>query len=71
MVGVAQLVVRSFVTAVVAGSSPVAHPKLSRARLAARTPPSQGGDHGFESRARVQINGEACAKGGDGHLQCP
>ncbi len=36
MVGVAQMVVRKVVILVVAGSSPVVHPKLSRVRLAAK-----------------------------------
>ena len=55
MVAVAQMVVRRFVTAVVVGSSPIGHPKICDIRLADRTPPSQGGDHGFESRMSLQI----------------
>ncbi len=31
-----------------------------RIRLAVRTPPSQGGDHGFESRMRYQRKKNPC-----------
>ena len=57
MVFVAQLVERKFVILVVAGSSPVVHPKLSRIRLAVQDTALSRRRHGFESRMRVQVTG--------------